>query len=105
MLSAAGGQAGWPGRVVPRPDYAAISIRPVARLSRNVGQLDHILANPIVSLETERRPGSGEIWLAVTKDDGVQIDSILIDQAKFGEAMRKVRARGRPGTGSFRTRA
>lgn len=71
---------------------AAISIRRVARLSRDVGQPDHILANPIMSHKAERRPGSGEIWLAVTKHDGVQVDSILIDQAKFGEAMRQVRA-------------
>jgi len=50
---------------------AAISIRRVARLSRNVGQPDHIVANPITSHKAERRPGSGEIWLAVTKHDGV----------------------------------
>ena len=50
---------------------AAISIRRVPRLSRNVGQPDHILANPITSHKAERRPGSGEIWLAVTKHDGV----------------------------------
>src|SRR5215470_8742354 len=71
---------------------AAISIRRVARLSRNVGQPDHILANPIISHKAERRPGSGEIWLAVTKHDGVQVDAILIDQAKFSEALRQVRA-------------
>ena len=58
------------------------------RSSRNVGQPDHILANPIVSHEAERRPGSGEIGLAVTKHDGVQVDSLLIDQAKLGEALR-----------------
>src|SRR5512147_939783 len=81
-----------PNNVVPRPDSAAISIRRVARLSRNVGQPDHILANPIISHKAERRPGSGEIWFAVTKHDGVQVDSILIDQAKFGEAVRQVRA-------------
>ena len=40
--------------------------------------------------KAERRPGSGEIRLAVTKHDGVQVDSILIDQAKFGEASRQV---------------
>jgi hypothetical protein len=68
------------------------AIRRVARSSRNVGQPDHILANPIMSHEAERRLGSGEIWLAVTKHDGVQVDSILIDQAKFGEALRQVRA-------------
>jgi hypothetical protein len=67
---------------------AAISIRRGARLSRNVGQPDHILAHPIMSHQAERRPGSGEIGLAVTKHDGVQIDSILIDQAQFGEAVR-----------------
>src|SRR5262245_51279010 len=42
-----------------------------------------------MSHKAERRPGSGEIWLAVTKHDGVQVDSILIDQAKFGEALRQ----------------
>src|SRR6185436_12530292 len=71
---------------------AALSIRRVSILSRNVGQPDHILANPIISHKAERRSGSGEIWLAVTKHDGVQVDSILIDQAKFGEALRQGRA-------------
>jgi hypothetical protein len=69
---------------------AATSIRRVARLSRNVDQPDHILANPIIGHKAERRPGPGEIWLAATKHDGVQVDSILIDQAKFGEALRQV---------------
>src|SRR6516164_10673021 len=68
---------------------AAISIRRVARLSRNVSQPDHILANSIISHKADRRPGSGEIWLAVTEHDGVQVDSILIDQAKFSEALRQ----------------
>src|SRR5574341_2613239 len=76
----------------PNQTSAAISIRLVARLSRNVGQPDHILANPITSHKAERRPGSGEIWLAVTEHDGVQVDSILVDQAKIGEALRQVRA-------------
>src|ERR687898_2605914 len=69
---------------------AAISIRRVARLSRNVGKPDHSLANPIISHKAERRPGSGEIWLTVTKHDGVQVDSILINEAKFSEALRQV---------------
>src|ERR687898_408171 len=83
-----------PVALVPTQDQtsAAISIRRVARLSRNVGQPDHILANPVMIHKAERRPGSGEIWFAVTKHDGVQVDSILIDQAKFGEALRQVRA-------------
>src|SRR5688572_7245596 len=65
---------------------------PTPRLSRNVGQPDHILADPIVGHKAERRPGPGEIGLAVTKHHGVQVDSILIDQAKFGQALRQVRA-------------
>ena len=46
-----------------------------------------------MSHEAERRPGSGEVWRAVTKYDRVQVDPILIDQATFGEAVRQVRAR------------
>src|SRR5688572_12566006 len=65
---------------------AAMSIRRVARSGRNVAQPDHILANPVMSHEAERRPGSGEIGLAVAEHDGVQVDPILIDQAKLGEA-------------------
>ena len=73
--------------ILTSQNTAAISIRRVAGLSRNVGQPDHILVNPISSHQVERRPGSGEIWLAVTQHDGVQVDSILIDQTKFGEAL------------------
>src|SRR6188474_1490681 len=42
--------------------------------------------------QSERRPRPGEIWLAVTKHDRVQVDSILIDQAKCGQALRQARA-------------
>jgi hypothetical protein len=45
-----------------------------------------------VSHEAKRRPEPGEIWLALTKDDGVQVDSILIDQAEFGQAVGQLRA-------------
>ena len=44
-----------------------------------------------MSQKAERRPGSGEIWFAVTKHDGVQVDPILVDQAKFGEAVCQAR--------------
>lgn len=64
----------------------------MAELSRNIGQPDHILVNPIMRHKAEPGPGSGEIWLTVTKHDGMQVDSIFINQAKFGEAMRQVRA-------------
>ena len=39
--------------------------------------------------QAERRPGAGEIRLAVAKHDGVQVDPILVDQAEFGEASRQ----------------
>src|SRR5688572_20940438 len=64
----------------------------ISRSSRNVDQPDHILANPLMSHEAERRPWSGEVWFAVTEHHRVQVDSILIDQAKFGEALRQARA-------------
>jgi hypothetical protein len=56
----------------------------VAKLGRHIGQPDHSLVNPVTRYKAKRRPGSSEIWLAVTKDDGMQVDSIFIDQAKFG---------------------
>ena len=71
---------------------AAITVRRAARSGRNVDQSDHILVNPIAGHKAERRPGSGEIWFAVTQYDRVQVDAILIDQAKFGEAVRQGRA-------------
>ena len=45
--------------------------------------------------KTKRRPGSGEIGLALSQHDGVQVDSILVDQTERGEALRQVR------TGNF----
>ena len=38
--------------------------------------------------KAEGRPRTGEAALAMTEDDGVQVDSILIDQAKIGEPSR-----------------
>jgi hypothetical protein len=69
----------------------SIFITSVARLSRNVGQPDHVL-NPIMSHKAEWRLGSGEVWRAVTKHDGMQVYPILIDQATLGEASRQVGA-------------
>ena len=45
-----------------------------------------------MSHEAEPRSGPAEIGLAATKHDRVQIDSILVDQAKLGQALRQVRA-------------
>jgi Tol biopolymer transport system component len=56
----------------------------LARSSRHVDQPDYILTHAVAGAETERRPRSGEIRLAAADHDGMQVDSILIDQAKFG---------------------
>ncbi len=63
-----------------------------AASGRRIGQPDHCIIDSIMSHRAERWPWPREIWLAVTKHDGMQVDSILIDQTKFGEAMRQVRA-------------
>ena len=60
------------------------SIRRVTGLGWNVGQSDHVLPNPIAGHKAERRPGSGEIRLAVTTTIGVEVDSILIYEDKLG---------------------
>jgi hypothetical protein len=55
-----------------------------ARLSGNVRQPNHVLANSIAGHKAERRPGAGEEWLAATKHDGVEVESILINKTKVG---------------------
>src|SRR5258707_10714185 len=70
-----------------RPHFDADSIDseiPHA-LSGNVGQSHCVLANSIVGHKAERRPGAGEEWLAATKHDGAEIESILIDKTKVGQ--------------------
>jgi hypothetical protein len=56
----------------------------VTRLSGNVRQPNHSLANQIAADKAERRPGAGEEWLAVTKHDGVEVELILINKTKVG---------------------
>ncbi len=56
----------------------------VARLSGNVGQPDHVLADSIAGNKMERRSGAGEEWLAATSHDGVDVESILINKTKVG---------------------
>src|SRR5476649_2240906 len=63
------------------------------RSGGNVGQPDRVLANAIAGDKAERRPGAGEEWLAATKHDRVQVESILIDKAKVGQASRQVWSR------------
>jgi len=54
------------------------------RLSGNVRQPNHVLADSIAGNKAERRSGAGEEWLAPTKHDGVQVKSILINKTKVG---------------------
>src|SRR6516162_5078915 len=58
----------------------------VARLSRNVRQPDHVLANSLAGHKAEPRPGAGEEWLARPEHDGMNIESILINQTKVCKA-------------------
>ena len=58
----------------------------VARLSRDACQPDHVLANSFAGHKAESRPGAGEEWLAMTKHDGMDVESILINEIKVGQA-------------------
>src|SRR6202051_1485697 len=66
---------------------------PVGRVPsscRNVRQPDRVLANWIAGHKAERRPGAGEEWLAATKHEGAEVESILINKTKVGQASRQV---------------
>src|SRR5262245_45713764 len=73
---------------LPKGDLTsrARSVGRIARLSRNVRQPDHHLANYIAGHKAKRRSGAGEEWRATTKHDRVEIQSILIDKTKVGQA-------------------
>jgi len=45
-----------------------------------------VIANSIAGDKAERRPGAGEEWLAVTKHDGMQVELVLINETKAGQA-------------------
>ena len=55
-------------------------------LSRNVRQPNYILANSFAVHKAERRSGADEEWLPMTKHDGMEVESILINQTKIGQA-------------------
>ena len=61
-----------------------------ARLSRNVRQPHHVLANAIGGNKAEWWPRAGEEWLAATQHDGVEVEPILIDKTKVGQALSQV---------------
>src|SRR6516165_6864790 len=66
------------------------SVGRVARLSGNVRQPNHVLANEIAGHKAERRPRAGEEWLAATKYDGTEVESILINKTKVSQASGQV---------------
>src|SRR5260370_9161792 len=68
------------------PVESAQSVGRVVRLSRNVRQPDYIPANACAGQKAEPRPGAGEERLAMTKHDGMDVESILINQTKVGQA-------------------
>ena len=61
------------------PDESVQFVGGVVRSSRNVRQSNHVFANSIVGYKTKRRPGADEEWLAMTKHNRVEIESILIN--------------------------
>ena len=74
---------------VPIPSGPVESAQPVwrvTRLSRNVRQPDYILANAVAGHKAEPRPGAGEERLARPEHDGMDVESILVNQTKVGQA-------------------
>src|SRR5215475_6650527 len=68
------------------PVESAQFVARVARLSSNVRQSDHVLANWFAGHKAEPRPGADEEWLAMTKHDRMDVESILINQIKVVQA-------------------
>src|SRR5262245_51264177 len=62
----------------------------LASLSRNVRQPNCVLANWIVAHKAEWRPGTGEEGLTAAQHDGAEVEAILINKTKVGQASRKV---------------
>lgn len=67
----------------------------VTQSSRSVDQPDHVRDDYIAGHEAKARPSTREERLAVAKYDGVNVEPILIDQAKIGQAVRQA------GSGDF----
>jgi hypothetical protein len=60
----------------------------VACLGWNVCQPDRVLVDLVACHKAERWPRPSEEWLAATKHDGAQVESVLINQAEVGQALR-----------------
>ena len=61
------------------------------RSGRDISQSKDVFVDTIAARKPERRPGTGEIGLALAEHDRVHVDAIFIDQAQFGETVRKLR--------------
>ncbi len=78
------------GGIIPPPLFDIVKSTREAedrfRSRRHVGQPDHVLVHLIAGDEAERWARAGEEWLAATKHDGVEVESILINKTKVGQA-------------------
>jgi hypothetical protein len=59
---------------------------------RHVLQPCHIPVHPVAGHEAERGAGGGEVGFAGAEHDRVQVDPVLIDQPKPGQALRQLRS-------------
>lgn len=53
-------------------------------LDGNVRQPNHVFADTIGGNKAELWPWAGKEWLAATKHNGMEVESILIDKTKVG---------------------
>ena len=56
----------------------------VAQSGGDVRQPNRVLANGIGGNKAQGRPRAGKEWLAATKHDGVEVESIFINKTKVG---------------------
>src|SRR5262245_41853998 len=63
---------------------------PLSWLGRNVRQPNCVLANWNAGHKAERRPGASEEGLAAAQHDGAEVEVILINKTKVGQASRQV---------------
>src|SRR5579859_1652607 len=56
---------------------------------RDTGQPDRVLADTIAGDDAERWPGAGKVRLAAAQHEGAEVETVLVDQAKVGEARRQ----------------
>ena len=64
-------------------------------MRHGAGAVPHVLVAPSPPLAGEssgalRDQAAGEEWLAATKHDGVEVEAILINKPKVGQALRQV---------------